>query len=76
MGITRPSFRTTLSFTFFLNHFTEFSRIAFLQVPTVASMLREVGYFTGHSGKWHLGGMREEQRLARVKVNLRVVRAV
>eukprot|EP01036_Dinobryon_divergens_P028151 gene28151-37050_t len=33
------------------------------QVPTVAEILREVGgYYTAHSGKWHLGGMREEQR--------------
>lgn len=32
------------------------------QVPTIAEMLREMGYFTAHSGKWHLGGMREEMR--------------
>ena len=29
-------------------------------------MFREAGYYTAHSGKWHLGGMREEQRLDRV----------
>ena len=36
------------------------------QVPTGAEMLREAGYYTAHSGKWHLGGMREEMRLDRV----------
>lgn len=37
------------------------------QVPTGPKVLRNNGYFTAHSGKWHLGGMREEQRLKRVK---------
>lgn len=32
------------------------------QIPTTAEVFRENGYFTLHSGKWHLGGMREEQR--------------
>lgn len=36
------------------------------QVPTLVEVLRESGYFTGHSGKWHLGGMREEMRTDRV----------
>lgn len=36
-------------------------------VPTGPEILRGAGYYTGHSGKWHLGGMREEQRLRRVK---------
>ena len=36
------------------------------QVPTLVEVLREAGYFTGHSGKWHLGGMREEMRTDRV----------
>lgn len=31
------------------------------QIPTIAEIFREHGYFTLHSGKWHLGGMREEQ---------------
>jgi hypothetical protein len=32
------------------------------QIPTGAEIFRENGYFTAHSGKWHLGGMREELR--------------
>lgn len=36
------------------------------QIPTIAEILRENGYATMHSGKWHLGGMREEQRRDRV----------
>jgi arylsulfatase A-like enzyme len=28
-------------------------------------VFREAGYYTAHSGKWHLGGMREEQRVDR-----------
>lgn len=32
------------------------------QIPTLPELLREAGYFTLHSGKWHLGGMREELR--------------
>lgn len=36
------------------------------QVPSVAEYLREEGgYFTAHSGKWHIGGMREENRRQR-----------
>eukprot|EP01039_Chlorochromonas_danica_P000571 gene571-615_t len=36
------------------------------QVPTIAEYLREEGgYYTAHSGKWHIGGMREENRRAR-----------
>ncbi len=35
------------------------------QIPTGPEILRQHGYFTGHSGKWHLGGMREEQRVQR-----------
>lgn len=35
------------------------------QIPTGPEILRQNGYFTGHSGKWHLGGMREEQRVSR-----------
>jgi len=30
------------------------------QVPTAAMAFRQHGYFTGHSGKWHLGGMRDD----------------
>jgi hypothetical protein len=38
------------------------------QIPTIPEMLREHGgYYTVHSGKWHLGGMREEMRIDRVK---------
>ena len=36
------------------------------QVPTGPEVFREAGYYTVHSGKWHLGGMREEQRRDRV----------
>ena len=36
------------------------------QIPTIAEILREHGYATMHSGKWHLGGMREEMRRDRV----------
>jgi arylsulfatase A-like enzyme len=37
------------------------------QIPTTPEILREYGgYYTVHSGKWHLGGMREEQRKDRV----------
>ncbi len=34
---------------------------------TAAEVLRENGYYTFHSGKWHLGGMREEFRVDRVR---------
>ena len=37
------------------------------QVPTAAEALRHHGYFTAHSGKWHLGGMREESRVERTR---------
>jgi arylsulfatase A-like enzyme len=30
------------------------------QVPTSAMAFRDNNYFTGHSGKWHLGGMRND----------------
>ena len=30
------------------------------QVPTLAEVLREHNYSTGHSGKWHAGGMRND----------------
>lgn len=36
------------------------------QIPTIPEVFREYGYFTAHSGKWHLGGMREEMRKDRV----------
>jgi arylsulfatase A-like enzyme len=36
------------------------------QVTTIAEILRENGYYTFLSGKWHLGGMREEFRVDRV----------
>ena len=26
------------------------------QVPTGIEVFREAGYYTAHSGKWHLGG--------------------
>ena len=35
-------------------------------MPTGPEVFREAGYYTVHSGKWHLGGMREEQRRDRV----------
>eukprot|EP01038_Epipyxis_sp_PR26KG_P008225 gene8225-11131_t len=35
------------------------------QIPTGPEILREAGYYTMHSGKWHLGGMREEMRVDR-----------
>lgn len=35
------------------------------QVPTGPEIFREHGYYTAHSGKWHMGGMREEQRVDR-----------
>lgn len=39
------------------------------QVLTSAEIFRNYGYYTAHSGKWHLGGMREEQRIDRVQKN-------
>jgi arylsulfatase A-like enzyme len=30
------------------------------QLPTVATVFRDDNYFTGHSGKWHIGGMRND----------------
>ena len=30
------------------------------QILTSAMVFRDNGYFTGHSGKWHIGGMRED----------------
>lgn len=30
------------------------------QVPTLAMAFKEADYFTGHSGKWHVGGMRND----------------
>lgn len=36
------------------------------QIPTIPEILRQSGYYTAHSGKWHLGGMREEMRKDRV----------
>ncbi len=35
------------------------------QVHNGVGVLREAGYYTYHSGKWHVGGMREEYRVAR-----------
>lgn len=35
------------------------------QVVTGPEIFREMGYYTAHSGKWHLGGMREEMRIER-----------
>jgi arylsulfatase A-like enzyme len=35
------------------------------QVSTLVEIFREAGYYTAHSGKWHLGGMREEMRIDR-----------
>ncbi len=37
------------------------------QIPTGVEVFRENGYFTVHSGKWHLGGMREELRRDRTE---------
>ena len=37
------------------------------QIPTGLEILREHGYYTTHSGKWHMGGMREEDRVSRTK---------
>ena len=41
-------------------------------VPTAAMIFKEAGYFTGHSGKWHLGGMRQDdydmRRLDKVNI--------
>jgi hypothetical protein len=37
------------------------------QVPTGPEIFREAGYYTAHSGKWHLGGMREEMRVDRAR---------
>ena len=34
-------------------------------MPTGAEIFREAGYYTIHSGKWHIGGMREEMRVDR-----------
>lgn len=30
------------------------------QIPTTAMVFKEAKYFTGHSGKWHIGGMRND----------------
>ena len=38
-----------------------------MDIYVFLEIFREAGYFTAHIGKWHLGGMREEQRLARLK---------
>ena len=35
------------------------------QVHNGVGVLREAGYYTYHSGKWHVGGMREEYRVDR-----------
>ncbi len=35
------------------------------QVHNGVGVLREAGYYTFHSGKWHVGGMREEYRVGR-----------
>lgn len=37
------------------------------QVPTAPEIFRDAGYYTAHSGKWHLGGMREEMRRDRTE---------
>ena len=36
------------------------------QITTGAEILRQHGYYTGHSGKWHMGMFREEYRRKRV----------
>jgi arylsulfatase A-like enzyme len=36
------------------------------QMPTVAMTFRSANYFTGHSGKWHIGGMRNDDYDMRV----------
>jgi len=36
------------------------------QLPTSAMVFRDKGYFTGHSGKWHLAGMRNDDHNMRM----------
>lgn len=39
------------------------------QYSTGPEILRGAGYYTAHSGKWHLGGMREEMRVRRARAD-------
>jgi arylsulfatase A-like enzyme len=40
-----------------------------IQVPTAAMIFRDANYSTIHSGKWHMGGMRNDDLNLRVKYN-------
>jgi arylsulfatase A-like enzyme len=40
------------------------------QVPTVAVVFRDANYSTGHSGKWHVGGMRNDDLDMRILPNI------
>lgn len=39
-------------------------------IPTIAMAFRDAGYVTGHSGKWHAGGMRNDDWEMRVLPDL------
>ncbi|WP_437921408.1 sulfatase-like hydrolase/transferase [Sphingobacterium sp. LRF_L2] len=63
-GILTGRFPAALHFTTFLNTKADNKRkeqVDFLDpnVPSVAKLLKERGYTTGHFGKWHLGGGRD-----------------
>ncbi len=63
-GLTTGVFPTELGITCYLNTRTanaNCEQFDYLdpEVPTMADVLKEAGYKTGHFGKWHMGGGRD-----------------
>lgn len=63
-GILTGMYPARLNFTTYLDnkrHNREAEQVDFLdpKAPSIARVLKEAGYATGHFGKWHMGGGRD-----------------